>query len=504
MKDLANPPADLARSNPRAASTHMQTCTLSKAKSQRMHDYRLGHIPAYVDQTKLGDNRVLIRLRPLTQVRAENARLREQAGRQRKMKSNAAVVAIGVITFGVLAARDFKKLSPKRQNKAFKRLVRSLAKRLATKVESLVVHLDETAIHAHFMLRAYDRFGHALSDKIKRDVTVSIQDLTHRVLARFCPKIERGHRKLDRLAAGANYVDTLHRSVRKLHQDLPREIAEREAELAALEVAKTELLASIDEGRKDLDRLSEEQRTERIALASEKTEMETRARDLDARDADVRAREDKQQEREDGLDRRKVSIDKDEADLARERRTQLLVADQLVKREEEIEAARVEAEKTQSTYGAALAAMDGALAEISGGTLRRDPKTGKLMMKDASLLRALPEELRMGLLRPVRGLVDIRSRVDQRSRELDRRGRDFEEKQAAVGEVITALAVGRAEISGGAIVMKDMPRCLKALGESDEDRMIQGILDLLVLSGEAGIGGLQPARDEEIDGPGMG
>ncbi|OWY06097.1 hypothetical protein B6V75_08405 [Thioclava sp. F1Mire-8] len=469
-----------------------------------MHDYRLGRIPAYVDQTKLRDNRVLIRLRPLTQVRAENARLREQAGRQRKMKSNAAVAVIGVITFGVLAARDFKKLSPKRQNKAFKNLVRSLAKRLATKVESLVVHLDETTIHAHFMLRAYDRLGHALSDKIKRDVTVSIQDLTHRVLARFCPKIERGHRKLDRLAAGANYVETLHRSVRALHQDLPREIEEREAELTVMEIAKAVLQAEIDEGRKKLDRLSEEQRTERIALASQKTEMETRARDLDARDADVRAQEDKQQEREDGLDRREASIDKDKADLARERRTQLLAAGQLVKREEAVKAARTEAEKIQITYQAALAAMEGALAEISDGTLRRDPAAGKLVMKDASLLRALPEELRVGLLRPMRGLVDIRSREDQRCRELDRRDRAFEEKLAAVGEVITALTEGHAQISEGTIVMEDMPASLKALGETAEDRMIQAILDLIVRAAEVGVGSLRGPRDDEIDGPGVG
>lgn len=398
MKDLVTPPADVAHSNPRAASTRVQTCTLSKARSQRAHDYRLGHIPAYVDQKKLGDNRVLIRLRPLTQVRTENARLRDQAGRQRKMKSNAAVVLRGVITFGVLAARDFMKLSPKRQNRAFKKLARSLAKKFATRVESLVVHLDETTIHAHFMLRAYDRFGHALSDKIKRDVAASIQDLTHRVLARFCPKIERGHRKFDRLAAGADYVDTLHRSVRKLHQDLPREIAEREAKLAALEIAKAELQAEIEEGRKDLDRLSEEQCAKRIALASEQAELDTRVREIDARDADVRAREDKQQEREDGLDRREASIDKVKADLARERRTQLLAADQLVKREEEVEAVRAEAKKTQSTYRGALTAMEGALAEIAGGTLRRDPKTGKLTMNDPSLLRALPEEVRMGLL----------------------------------------------------------------------------------------------------------
>ncbi|WP_172976261.1 hypothetical protein [Thioclava sp. JE_KL1] len=52
--------------------------------------------------------------------------------------------------------------------------------------------------------------------------------------------------------------------------------------------------------------------------------------------------------------------------------------------------------------------------------------------------------------------------------------------------------------------MKYMPLCLAELGESDEDRMIRGVLDLLVRAGEVGVGGLQQSCDEEVNGPGMG
>ncbi|QPZ90073.1 hypothetical protein [Thioclava electrotropha] len=90
------------------------------------------------------------------------------------------------------------------------------------------------------------------------------------------------------------------------------------------------------------------------------------------------------------------------------------------------------------------------------------------------------------------------------SAELDRRALDFAQKQAALRDVIAALAEGRAEISGGDIVMQDMPAFLKELGENKEDWMIQAVLDLIVRAGEVGVGAMQPARVEEIEGPGVG
>ncbi|RWR03986.1 plasmid recombination protein [Paenirhodobacter populi] len=145
----------------------------------------------------------------------------QQARRQRKIKSNAAVVLMGVITFGHMAAEEFNTLPPEQQDQAFRKLAEEIAAKLKTTVESLVVHLDETTIHAHFMLRGYDDDGNAVSDAIRLRTTSEIQDMTHAVMSGFCPGIERGRRKRDRLEAGADYADTLHRSVRQLHQDIP-------------------------------------------------------------------------------------------------------------------------------------------------------------------------------------------------------------------------------------------------------------------------------------------
>jgi hypothetical protein len=265
MKDLVETPAlnliaNPAMSNPRAASVRLKTLTMSRAKSQRSHAYRKGVIPGYVDQNRMSLNRTLVKLRPLTRIQAENVRLRETAGRKRKIKSNAAVVLMGVITFGHLAAEEFDRLTPEQQDQAFYKLAEKIAAKLKTTVESLAIHLDETTIHAHFMLRGYDDEGKAVSDAIRLRTTAEVQDMAHVVMSGFCSSIERGQRKRDRLEAGANFADTLHRSVRQLHQDLPAEIAAKQDQLGALSQQEAELQASAEKTRDYIRRLTDGQR----------------------------------------------------------------------------------------------------------------------------------------------------------------------------------------------------------------------------------------------------
>lgn len=66
--------------NPRAVLVRLEARSMSKAKGTRAHDFRLGNkIPKYVDRSRSHLNRTLIPLRPLFQIRDENARLRERA-----------------------------------------------------------------------------------------------------------------------------------------------------------------------------------------------------------------------------------------------------------------------------------------------------------------------------------------------------------------------------------------------------------------------------------------
>ena len=200
--------------------------------------------------------------------------MRERAGRTRKLKSNAAIITSGIITFGHEAQHLFAALSPNTQDAAFLELSHAIADRLNTELTSLVVHLDETAIHAHFDLVGYNRDGIPLSQSTRPTLLSVLQDLTCDVMEKYCPGIERGHKKYDRLRNGADYADTMHRSVKQLHQDLPREIDEVEARLKVLLENEAKLTASCEKTKRHLfateQKIAEGQALEKRLLTYQK------------------------------------------------------------------------------------------------------------------------------------------------------------------------------------------------------------------------------------------
>lgn len=237
---------DPRASNPNAVSVRIEPKPMSKAKFQRRHDFRIGAQPAYVDCDRTALNRHLMDLRPLPEIQRENEALRRRAGRTRKMKSNAAVVTAGIITFGCAAQNVFNRLPVEMQDRAFIDLAQEIAARLNTQLEALVVHLDETAIHAHFTMRAYTDSGEPISNATRLGDMAGLQDLAAEVMQRYAPEIERGRKKKDRLQTGADYADTLHRTVKQLHEDLPLERAALQAEIADSEAKVAEQRASLE------------------------------------------------------------------------------------------------------------------------------------------------------------------------------------------------------------------------------------------------------------------
>jgi len=97
--------------------------------------------------------------------------------------------------------------------------------------------------------RSYTDVGEPVSKLATYTIAAELQDITAEVMQTYCPDIERGHKKWDRIEYGADYADTLNRSVKQLHQDLPREIAAREAELARLTEERVALQASLEKTR---------------------------------------------------------------------------------------------------------------------------------------------------------------------------------------------------------------------------------------------------------------
>jgi hypothetical protein len=89
----------------------------------------------------------------------------------------------------------------------------------------------------------FDLDGHPLNNTIKRGVTSEFQTIAAKVIKNHVATIERGRGKYERLKAGAEWSEVVNRSVRKLHVDLPEEIAE-------LEILRDELLAKIEKNER--------------------------------------------------------------------------------------------------------------------------------------------------------------------------------------------------------------------------------------------------------------
>lgn len=210
---------------------------------QRAHDMRLGPQPEYVDQDRSHLNRVLIE--PLTnnQLRDEWQAVKNAIGKSGKLRSNQNLSYAGIITFGTEAQTIFGALTIEQQDAALSDLAQRIAAKLDTALTGLVIHLDESALHAHFQIRGIANDGAMLSQRLKRAALREVQDLAAEVMAEHAPGIERGKAIKTRLDEGENYAATVRRSVQQLHADLPAEIAAKEAELAEVQ---TKLQTNLD------------------------------------------------------------------------------------------------------------------------------------------------------------------------------------------------------------------------------------------------------------------
>ncbi len=209
----------------------------SKVPGQMRHDLRTGKIPAYVDKAATHLNSVVVEPRTASELKTiclERREKRRAAGEIRgRMRSNTTLATVGIVTFGKEAQPIIEGLSRERQDQLFLRAAQAVSDRLGTDVTGLVVHRDESAIHAHFQMPGFSFDGKPLSKIITPQVAAELQDVVGDVYRDF--GITRGTPKAERIARGDDWPQIIHRSVARLHDDLPREIAEREQRAAALQ-----------------------------------------------------------------------------------------------------------------------------------------------------------------------------------------------------------------------------------------------------------------------------
>jgi len=222
-----------------SVSVHINKEKIAECSGQTRHDLRI-KIPNYVNKIKTGENSVLIQPKNGNEMLEVCKSLREQRGIKRAMKKNCNVAIAGIITFSKDAQKIIESLDKSTQEELFKKAAERISEHLNLDLTGLTVHRDESAVHAHFQMPAYNRLGFAMSDLLKPSILSELQDVASAVFLSL--GITRGIKKIERITAGEDYSKYIHRSVKQLHDDLPGELAE-------LRKLKAEMLIKLEKDK---------------------------------------------------------------------------------------------------------------------------------------------------------------------------------------------------------------------------------------------------------------
>ena len=282
-EDEARKPADhpgrglqKEASMPMQVSFRIKNLKSGEATGAVSHDFRKpGKIPNYVDRAKTSQNAILFGGQPDVQASIQEQAERVKMRTGKKLRKDANLFLSGIITFSKDSREQVNGSPPDSQAMKF---AEKFAGENRVKLLYLVRHSDETTTHYHCLWENISDRGESVKNKLSPPVLSKWQDIAGQVFS--SAGIGRGTPKAVRLAAGEDASKTIHRSVRKLHEDLPREIAQEEArlrEVAERRVAlEWDLRETIRSEAKALPPLPEpellEAVTERTMLGGVKTE----------------------------------------------------------------------------------------------------------------------------------------------------------------------------------------------------------------------------------------
>lgn len=180
------------------------------------HDFRRGPQPQYVDSQRT-------RLNSASDTAPTPSDLIQHARRKcaRPPRRDWSPAWSGVITFGTDAQPIIQALPTTEQDELYRRIAQRLAENLGVDLHHVAVHRDESSPHAHFMVCG-------TSNQTGKSIRPKPQDLKRLqdIAGECCMHlgITRGIEKTVRIERGEDYSKTINRSVKQLHQDLPREI----------------------------------------------------------------------------------------------------------------------------------------------------------------------------------------------------------------------------------------------------------------------------------------
>jgi len=345
--------------------------------NQLKHDRReCKYIPKYIDKSRLEENVVITdsRLAHITgyeyleslnryrQSTFESGKSGLQ--RNRKLTKNNNIAYSGVITFGK-EAQALVKGDRDRLNQLYANIVKRICREYGTGCIHLVAHNDEQAPHAHFVLRMIKKDA-TLLDLKQRDMK-HIQDMAGEVCREMGYDISRGKPKDERMKDGEPMHKYVHRSVRELHNTLPKALEEKEklvedleAEIKTLEARKktlTEEVKSLEDQREkrikdieDKDRLIAKAEKQLEELRKNGQEESEKAKRMEKRIATYERRKAKYEKEISGLeekiDEKKNEVAKSEEAVVRNQKK--------IERSEKLEAEIKGTSVALQTFGANL------------------------------------------------------------------------------------------------------------------------------------------------------
>jgi len=216
--------------------------------------------------------------------------------RIRSIKNTDAIAYRGIITWGTEAQKIINSLDGETQKKLYLEIARRISKEAEVPLLSLYIHRDEQAPHAHFTMNKFKRDGSTVN--LKKQDLKRFQDIAGEVCGEFGLPISRGVPKEQRIAEGAPAWEYLHKTVRELHESLPKELEMKEQELRQIEADLKRRRDELDAVRREIEEL-EEARKKRLKDVEDKQRLIEKAkRQLEELAAAGRAESEKAQKLE--------------------------------------------------------------------------------------------------------------------------------------------------------------------------------------------------------------
>lgn len=214
----------------KALSIRFQHRSVGSSRNDMRHNLRVGKQPSYIDGSLTRLNSTIIEPQSPTEL-SKLCHARRGEIMKRKAKSNMAVTTSFIITFGHALQDPVSALSQDEQDSLYHKVGVAITDHVGIELTGLVAHRDEVGHHCHGQTPARHPGGKPMSKVLTPAVCSEIQTAAMKAAQEFLPMIERGKRKVDRIAAGEPLSAIYNRTVKQLHDDLPLELKQAEAEV---------------------------------------------------------------------------------------------------------------------------------------------------------------------------------------------------------------------------------------------------------------------------------